>query len=232
MTTRCGYRPACLAAAFVALAAPLMGGCAVVSYTATLLQPPKKVEAKFQLPKNSRTLVFVDDVGYDVAYQGIKRELTEHLIRELRRKELVEEIVPYEALTSLRLATPEFNRLAIGEVGRRLGAETVVYVMIKRFSLKDTDADVMWNGRLEAAVAVKKVGQGWMWPTDRVGGYPLDPVVRDPVANTTAGYGWRLSIVLAATMADRIAKLFYTYSLKWPPGWDENRTKNIEGMEL
>ena len=229
MTIRCGYRQVLPAAALVAMAAPLMVGCAVVGYTATILQPPKKVKAKFDLPKDGRTLVFVDDAGHETAYEGIKRELTEHLNRALNGKELVKETVPYEELSNLRLATPEFNRLAIGEVGRRLGAELVIYVEITRFSLKDTDADVMWNGRLEVAVAVKRVGQGWLWPKDRVGGYPVEPVVREPAASTSEGYGRRLAAVLAATMADRIAKLFYTHRLKWRPGREEKRTESFEG---
>jgi len=196
----------------LAIAALSLNGCAAVAYLTAQIHGPEKIEAKFDLPKDKTTLVLVDSYG---SHEMAKRLLTEAVSKQLRDRNLVRKTVSYNDVIALRMITPEFNRLAVTEIGKKLGAETVICVHISKFALKDNPADVLWHGQMEARVKVVAVTEdntsARLWPDDRPAGYPIGPVQRDECTDNSPTYASRLTRSLSLEVADELTRLFYKH---------------------
>ena len=192
-------------------AAAGLGGCAAFSWFVAQFAPPQEVKAEFKLPKDKKVLVFVDDMLHEVNYAPIKGDLTEKLNSQLAEHKIAANTIPYEQVQDLA-ARGDFNRLAVKEVGEKLGADVVIYVDIERFSLKENEASPLWRGELAGSVRVVDVKVGRLWPTDREK-YPVPAVETPPTENASKTYGAELSRLLAEKLADRIAKLFYDHKV-------------------
>ena len=194
------------------LAATLCG-CPLMAWTAAQFTPPKKVPAKYKPPKNKTFLVFVDDYYHLVEYEPLKADLTNQLNRQLREHKIAGEVIEYDKLLDLIENTPHFDNLSTAEVGRRLRADIVLYVLIDRFSLKESEANPLWQGKLGTTVRLVDVRKGRLWPTDRLSGYPVPTVELPPASSDSPSFDAQLSRILAWRMADRIAKLFYEHKV-------------------
>lgn len=175
--------------------------------------PTKRVPALYEPPKGRTILVFVDDVIEPVAYRPIKPELTERLNRELTAHGIAAGVVPHERLAELRATTPDFDRLAVSQVGQKAGADLVLYVRLDELTLPDAAAATPpGEARLRTNVRMVDVTKGRLWPRDRPDGHPVGPV--ELPAATAGGTGTaELAASLAGRMADRIARLFYVHDV-------------------
>jgi len=184
-----------------------------IGWTVNAFAPPQKVDATYEPPKDKTFLVFVDDMVHPVFYEPVKGELAEKLNRQLVDKGVAAKTIPYSKVLALASATPGFNRLSVSEVGEKLGADIVLYVIVDKFSLKDNEATPLWQGRLSTTVRLVAVGIDRLWPEDRLEGYPVEPLEMSPETHPSPTYGEVLSKKLAEKMADRIAKLFYDHEI-------------------
>lgn len=187
----------------------LCGGCAVIGWTVSLFVPAEKVPAEYEPPKGKAYLVFVDDVAAPVEYEGVKRELTEQLNVGLEQQKIASRTIDYGDVVKLVAATPRFQQLSVSEVGRKLGADIVVYVRIKRFELAEYAHSSTWNGLMEVSLRVVDVKQQRrLWPVDRPAGFPVEPVQMPQVDLDTRDQVARMSKMLAELTAERVIRLF------------------------
>ena len=206
MTTR--SQNACrLAAALTAALA--LGGCQLLWVSLERLFPQEKVPAKFKLPAKKTVLVFADDLQNPVSYPPIKRALNEKLSQLLKDKGLVAQTIGYDKLVDLQSASPDFNLMSIPKIGRKLGADMVVYVNIEQFTLKDNLADTLWRGRFSGRVKVVDVLNGRICPEESAG-YPVK-VIAPAAENTSGTFGGELAKVLAENLAVEVTGLFHDH---------------------
>ena len=204
-------RTARLPAALLLLLAGQLAGCTGVAWMAATLAPPKKIEAAYEMPRHKTVLVFVDDILNPLHYQPIKGELTRRLNAELDRQDLAGRTIPYERVAELTAATPQFDKLSVAEIGRKLGADLVLYVHVDRFSLKDDEVNALWQGRIHTTVRVVDVTEGLLWPKTPPEGYSLPPFETPATVDASPTYATRLTEELAYGISRRIAKLFYKH---------------------
>jgi len=197
------------------------GSCMLFAWMAAQFAPPKKVAAQFEPPKGKALLVFVDDILNPVSYEPVKIELTRRLNENLVAHDVAGKTISYDRLADLVASTPDFNLLAVSEVGQKLGADLVLYVRIDSFGLKDKAADQLWRGELAVTVRLVDVTQGRLWPKNRPAGYSM-PAVETPTAvQSSETQEQEITDALAAQMADQIAKLFYKHETPHEGGWRE-----------
>ena len=135
--------------------------------------------------------------------------MAERLGAILKEKGLAADTVAYDRLVDLRSAEPEFNLMSIPKIGRKLGADLVVYVNIEQFMLKDNPVDTLWRGRLAGRVKVVDVLKGRIWP-DESAGHPVK--VGAPMAESYSDtFGGELAKKLAEDFAVEVAQLFHSH---------------------
>lgn len=198
----------------------------IISYITAQFAPPKKVEAKYELPSGKTVLVLVENRTEAVSYESIMRKLTGSLNAELVKNDLVDKTIPYDDIIHFRLSTPGYHRMAIKEVCTKLDADMVIYVHIDKFLLRDDTSDV-WHGQFATTVFVKD-RESRLWPRDLPGGHVVEPIDRDLYTGSSPNYSERLASHLAAQMADRVAKLFYKHALTGVDAWAGRVTSDDE----
>ncbi len=212
-----------LRAAMIMCFAGLMSvaaGCsgAGVGWFAALFKGPEKVKATYEPPKDKKFLVFVDDLANPLSYEPIKRELSERLNKLLVENKVAADVVSYEQLLTLSMTDKKFNQLGVWNVGRRLGADIVMFIEVKEFRLKEYQDTELWQGNF--AVEVRLIDCNApkdnvrLWPTDREKGYPVGPVETEAREESAASHGVEVANELADKMADKIDKLFHDYEVE------------------
>ncbi len=194
-----------------ALAAVAVGGagCQVGWVLLERMFPKRRVPAEFKLPKKATVLVFPDDVENPLSYPPVKRILAQRVAQGLLEKKLVAAVVPHDRLTALRAAEPDFNRLAVATVGRKLGADVVVYLAVDAFSLKDNPVNTLWRGKFAVRVRVVDVQKGRLWP-DQTAGHRV--AVSLPLAESTSEtFGAELARMLAERLGEKVVGLFHEH---------------------
>ncbi len=195
-----------------------VAGCNYLGVMAEVLSPPVTVEATYQPPEGKKWLVFVDDLRYPVSYEPVKRELTERLNKKLLEHEVARDTVAYDQLLDLISVTPDFNRLAVHEVGQKVNADIVLHVEITKFSTKDQEFSPLWRGHLETQIRLidaNNPDKHRLWPDgiSLTEGYPMPPVTRPETTDSSNTYGERLTREMTEEMAEKISKLFYSYKM-------------------
>ena len=192
--------------------AGLLGGCAVFGFVYNKLKPPEKIPAAYELPEGKTVLVMVDDVQYMLSHVEVKKYITDTVNQRLLDEELAADVVPYHQLVQLSASRRDFYSLAVSDVGRRLGADLVIFININSFELQDIEGTGLWQGHLEASVLVKDVASGQtLWPLDRRLGMPMPPTRVRKAADSSPSTAQELAKDLSMRMGDRIAKLFYKH---------------------
>ncbi len=185
---------------------PLLGGCQALAGLWTVFVKYETIDAKFPLPENKRILVLPDDMFNPLSYPPAKRALARKINDMLAEKNVAADLVPYDELVDLIAAEPDFNKLSVSTVGRKLGADLVIYVLLDSLQLKDSPADSLWHGRFGARVRVIEVGQGRIWPEEPTGHEIA--IVEPSTENLSETYGEKLALVLAYKLGEKVGYLF------------------------
>ena len=194
-------------------AGALTGGChAPLLLPLAFLEkmfPKDRVPPKFKLPAGKKVLVFPDDMLRPMSYPPAKRTLARKANALLVEKKLVAGTVPYDRLIDLQHDDVNFNRRSVATVGRKLGADLVIYISIDEFALKDSPVGTLWHGRFAGKVRVVDVVKGRLWP-DESAGFPVR--VEEPITeNASETYGTQLAQKLAERLAEEVVGLFHSH---------------------
>jgi hypothetical protein len=207
------------------------GGCTqMLAWSVATFAPPERIKALYEVPKDKKVLVFVDDRPAPVSYEPVKYELAERVSKKLREEKLVKETIPYERLVDLSML-PDYSQMSISEIGKKLGADVVVYVQIESFTLKDSPENPLWQGRLATSVwVVDAVKPERLWPKDMPSrtGYRVPPLEFKHAENPSPTYGEEIAKALTEQMADRIAKLFYDHDAEFDIHHDDKANQSVE----
>ena len=141
-----------------------------------------------------------------LSYPPAKRSLAKKLNDMLAEKEAAADLIPYDELKDLATQDPDFNKLEVATVGRKLGADLVIYIVLAPLTLKDSPADSLWHGRFGGKVRVVDVRKGRIWPEESVGREVA--IVEQPVDNASETYGEKLALTLGEKLGEKIGFLF------------------------
>ena len=204
-----------------ALAVSSLSGCQLLFAIGEMMFPTQKIPARFTLPKGQAVLVFPDDLEIDLSYPPVRHRLAEKISRVLTDKKLVNRAIPYNKISELRSAEPDFNQLAVSTIGQKLGATLVIYINIREFRLKDQPIESFWSGKFAADVWIVEVKTGdRIWSSVDPKGRPIT-VSERPVEDSSSTYGTKLAHTLADRLAVEIAGLFHSHRVernRLPPG--------------
>ena len=207
-----GYMVSVLALGLGITLAGVGGGCAAVGVAAYMLEPPKKSVAKYT-PTTRPMAVVVENARQKGSAGLIRDQMSGFLVAELREHK-VAEMIENHRVYDLRYADVKaFRAMSVDEIGRRVGADQVLYIDLVQADVADVTEGTMMRGSLIAMVRLVDSKSGEvLWPEASEEGFAL--VVETPLQtqmDRTNVEAMREG--LARSAAGTIAKLFYTYNL-------------------
>ncbi len=142
----------------------MLNGCfgPIIGLIADAL-PKKKVPAQLDM-SDRRVLVWVDDLAVEDPDPILRRELTLKIQDTLLANKAVGGLIAYEKISSFRIYQNDLVSLSIQQLGGKLKADMVLYVLVDKFSLQ---RDVGDDNSLSGYCKVVDVTSGnRIWPTD------------------------------------------------------------------
>jgi hypothetical protein len=157
---------ATLALGATAVALP---GCNILGAAIVLVQGPPTTPAMHKLDKDRPTVVFVDDranvLGRRTLRQSIAQSAQEALIKEADLKNVIDARASLATVVGETAAEP----LDIVSIGKRVGAEIVIYAVVDTFTLSQDGQTFVPQATFRVKVLDVTKEQPRIWPTEREG---------------------------------------------------------------
>jgi len=206
-------------AAAICLALAMVAGCgqqfgAVIYYLG--LTPQEKVKAEFKLPPGP-LLILVDD-DMDLVQPPLACEtLVDTLATQLKENKAADRVTTNEEIGLIRRSVPNFEQLSISDVGRRANADTVIWMNVEDFYLEKDLQMMVTPARFGVKLKVFNPNEEdkykkRIWPPERDG--RAVSITVNPHDIRRCKSRDEVHQLLAATMADKVAKLFYDYKVE------------------
>lgn len=115
-----------------------LGGCNIGTPVMWLLTGPEQKEPEYVLPTDSTVVVFLDDRGSVIPRARLRSLLTMSTTNTLlEQKGLVAKIVTPDAAGRVASQEEYGHLIPVDEIGRRVGADIVIYATVLRWDLID-----------------------------------------------------------------------------------------------
>ena len=175
-----------------------------------------KIEPKYELPEGT-LLIIVDDPAERVTWPRARDLLERYLGEELLAHEAVEQVVSPTAVARFRQSDPRFERYAATKLGRKLGADTVMWIEVREFFAPTEVQDTSQAASMSVSVKVlttqeeKRADRVRLWPRD-AGGEIVEAELNAIDAHKMGG-NQAVARELARRGSILIGRLFYQHSV-------------------
>jgi len=195
-----------------------ISGCEAPAFVLTNVVP-QTIPALYE-PEDKPTVVFVDDPRRKLPNLQMNGILANHIGHNLKREEVITDVIPPNMIDSLALNNTDFNTWAIDKVGRRAGAKQVIYVLVEEFDLGEDTKDIAYKPTISVRVKVVDVDTGRrLFPeSDELGQPFTKPLFYKPHSNSSRAADQMWSRKLVGLAGDEIATMFYEHEPRGPSG--------------
>ncbi|MBI1373067.1 MAG: hypothetical protein GC159_10080 [Phycisphaera sp.] len=211
-------RPLTVALLAAAMLGPILAGCEAPAFILSNVTPQE--ESAVYKPQDVKTVIFVDDPRRKLPNVQMNGVLANHIGHELKRKEIIADIVPPNVVDNLRMNAKDFNTWAIDKVGRQVDAKQVIYILVEEFDLGEDTKDVTYRPQMSVRVKVVDVDSGRrMFPEkDELGYQYVRKLFYKPTDTESRSADQMWTRRLMAIAGEEIAKLFYDHPPRGPSG--------------
>jgi hypothetical protein len=192
-----------------------LAGCEVVGYPIQVIAGPAKIPAVYELADRP-TVILVDDPVGKLPERALANLLADRIGNRLLKARALEQVIPPTLVQQLRQDEPDFGNWAIDRVGRTVGAEQVVYVLIQDFQL--TEEQLVMRPTIAMRIKVVDVSSGRrLFPVNDQMGYAIGhELVYEAMSDAPATAKQLLARRLIEEAGQRVAKLFYDHKAPEP----------------
>ncbi len=129
-------------------------GCNYAAAAAYVIAGPPKVDARYKLDKTKKTVVFIDDRTNVVPRRSLRLVMGETVESELILNAGMDPALLIPAQSTLRATSAERlgTPMTVVDIGRVVGAEIIIYAVVKKFAL--TPDGVVYSPSGEAEVKI------------------------------------------------------------------------------
>ena len=189
----------------------LLSSCNIGAVAAYLTTPDPEQEALFILP-NVSTVVFVDDRRNVMHPVRLRRVIAEQITNELLKRKIITTMISPRDVMRVSAANDRYNSpLPVNELGKSVGAATVIYVEMIAFGLSSDGLTA--NPRTTCSIRVIDVeNRKRLFPEDPAG-FTVSESMQHITANrvTTSSDARELAEELAVKLGDAVAEVFYDH---------------------
>jgi len=188
--------------------------CNIVAPVAMVVQGPPTVPAVFELDSERPTVIFVDDRHNRLPKRSLRSDIATVTERTLLDSRLIKPGNMIDHRAAMRVAareTPD-EPLSIVEVGRRIGAEVVIYISFNDFVITRDRVTVHPLCTANIMIFDTVTNQKLLPPGD--GTYPLRtslPPKTTPLQSMSLSERSAVERELAAGVGLRLARMFFEY---------------------
>ena len=193
-----------------------LGGCNYLGAAGVILAGPPKVQALTELPKDRSLVIFIDDPSNRMRSTRLRDAMGGAADRKLLQEDIVKDVISSRSArlaSRLDTAGPDGAMLSIVEIGRAVGADTVVWVVIDDFSL--TTDGVSFIPAVTMRIKVMETGRGdRLWPGEDQPAGARVTIAMPQGQGVTPGSRpeqMRAEQALAEYAGIGLAQLFYTH---------------------
>lgn len=177
-----------------------------------MIAGPPKVSAAYTLPAGKSLVVFVDDRANRAPRRSLRDVVAREAESTLISKKVVaaDRVFPSAAATRASLGETYNQPLSIAEIGRRVGADLVLYVEMTGFSISQDGVTLSQSAGAQVKIIDAATGER-LFPAEQ-SGYPAN--VRLPgggSAPTEMAQRARHEQALATALGAQIARLFFSH---------------------
>lgn len=193
------------------LIAASLAGCTVVGIVADKMSGAPKVPAQY-VPEKDVMLVLVESYRNPSSVSIASEQLDRQIVDELVQNRVAPMVNPDRLSVVRHQNAQKFEQLDIAAMGRSFGATQVLYVDVQDLDIEPALGSEMLKGRANARVKIVDAATGrTRWPVESRGGYPV--TFQSPYIALKDGVNeGAVRERLVRELADRVAKLFYTWT--------------------
>ncbi|GJM25778.1 MAG: hypothetical protein DHS20C16_21930 [Phycisphaerae bacterium] len=176
----------------------------------------QKLPAEFELPPG-KLLILVDDPKERVTWPRARTLLVKYVGEELLDREAVTTVISPRSVAKFRQSDSKFESYAADEIGRKLGAKTVIWIEVRDFEAPEDIEDVSTAAKITLSIKVLTTEEEVsphgvrLWPT--VGsGHIVESSLNAIGVNKIKGEN-AVAKELARRSAILVARLFYEHTL-------------------
>ncbi len=176
----------------------------------------QKLPAEYELPPG-KLLILVDDPKEKVTWPRARTLLAKYVGEELLAREAISTVISPRSLAKFRQSDTKFENYAADEIGRKLGAKTVLWIEVRDFEAPEEIEEVSTAAKLTLGIKVLTTEEEVnphrvrLWPT--VGsGHLVESSLNAIAVNKTKGEN-AVAKELARRSSILVARLFYEHTL-------------------
>ena len=206
-----------------ALTITLVAGTGAVMFSCNILAPAayivggqEKVSAQYALADRP-TVVFVDDPNNLLPDRSLRRLIGDKIAQELMVRKLVTTTISSADALAVSRRDSHGQKMAIDAIGRAVGAEQVLFVDMREFSLSPEGITPRPSGACQIKV-IDVANRERLFPTQEnvsrnTSGFPVQVAMREVSLEQyrTASSRRRIREDLAGKIADQVTKVFYRH---------------------
>lgn len=170
------------------------------------------IKPQYTFPPKSRVLVMVE-MRHSKHSSQITHQITEGIRREFRRNDVAATVPSSRLATVKRKEGVRFSRMGLATIGKKTGANMVLYIRAQEFSLGDSGYGETYEVKLNISklrlVDVK--GEKRVWPEDGVDGHNISLKMKMKIDDGSTQFENKLIQDITREASDRVAKLFYEH---------------------
>lgn len=189
-----------------------MSGCNIIGPAYVLIHGPEKTPALFTLEKDRSTVIFIDDRANILSPRALRQTIAQTAQKALLENKTLTNVIDGRAAILAASEESSSELLDIATLGKRVGADIVIYATTLKFELSPDGQTFQPEARFNVKVLDVTKPQPRLWPAEREG-YPL-VVTGGPRAGTLPRTTSEVNKARQA-LADRagvaIARLFFSY---------------------
>lgn len=141
-----------------------VSGCNIVGPAVLLVSGPPKTEAMYELPADKPLVVFVDDRNSVLPSRVVRQRIAKAAEKTLvEGKALSVDLVNSDAILPVAAGERFTKPKSIAEVGKSVGAKTILYATVDAFTLSPNGAEYAPFARLRVKV-VDAESEERLWP--------------------------------------------------------------------
>jgi hypothetical protein len=200
-----------LALALSACVVAFASGCNIAGPAFLLVHGPEKAPQVYTLDRDRPMVFFLDDREFNIRRAPTRERITAAAERALLGAKAVDRVIDSRAATAVVSGEPRGDLLPISEVGRKVNAEVVVYVIPEIFTLSSDGQTFAPMARLRVKV-LDATADTRLWPEEREG-YVFDVTVsaKQGSVPSDASSTRQAEDEFADLVGRRLAELFYSH---------------------